>query len=91
MHRFAGECNNDNNEPTVAALCGLFLLRRSYMLRNTSHCHPDLIEISSFVLTFQHPQAEALIEQFRSVSVLSKLPNNRLVGQLTVGCDLLIW
>jgi hypothetical protein len=43
MHRFAGECNNDNNEPTLAVLCGLFLLRRSYMLRNTSHCHTDLI------------------------------------------------
>jgi hypothetical protein len=55
MHRFAGECNNDNNEPTIAALCGPFLLRRSYMLRNTSHRHTDLIEISSFVLTFSTP------------------------------------
>jgi hypothetical protein len=25
------------------------------MLPNTSHCHTDLIEISYFVLTFQHP------------------------------------
>src|SRR6266849_6537523 len=46
--------------------------------------HPDATQFgtSSSRRVFQQPQANALIDLFRSICVFGKLPYNRLPGQL---------